>query len=80
MSLRIFKNRCKNVLSNLNRFSVKNFVKYSNTPAYFELFFPPGIRIYYTDRLRRHDTAMLLVGNEVNFLHLVNLNSTALFQ
>ena len=30
-----------------------------------------GIRIYYTDRLRRHDTAMLLLGAEVNFLHLI---------
>ncbi|XP_040570289.1 DBH-like monooxygenase protein 1 isoform X3 [Lepeophtheirus salmonis] len=30
-----------------------------------------GIRIFYTPNLREHDTAMLLIGTEVNFLHLI---------
>ncbi len=30
-----------------------------------------GIRILYTDRVRQYDTAMLLVGSEVNFLHMI---------
>ena len=34
-------------------------------------FFFAGIRILYTDKLRQYDTAMLLVGSEVNFLHMM---------
>ena len=30
-----------------------------------------GIRILYTDQLRQYDTGMLLVGSEVNFLHMI---------
>lgn len=30
-----------------------------------------GLRIYYTDKVRQYDTAMLLLGSEVNFLHLI---------
>ena len=30
-----------------------------------------GLRILYTDQLRQYDTGMLLVGSEVNFLHMI---------
>ena len=30
-----------------------------------------GIRILYTDNLRQHDTGMILIGTEVNFLHMI---------
>lgn len=30
-----------------------------------------GIRIFYTDILRQHDTGMILIGTEVNFLHMI---------
>ena len=30
-----------------------------------------GIRILYTNHLRQHDTGMILIGTEVNFLHII---------
>ncbi len=30
-----------------------------------------GIRIYYTDEVREYDASMLLLGSEVNFLHVI---------
>lgn len=30
-----------------------------------------GMRIFYTDQLREHDTGLLLMGTEVNFLHWI---------
>ncbi len=30
-----------------------------------------GLRIYYTDHLRQHDASMLLLGSEVNFMHII---------
>jgi len=30
-----------------------------------------GIRILYTDKLRQYDTGMMLIGTEVNFLHMI---------
>ena len=44
---------------------------YDNPAMHQDLVDNSGIRIYYTDRIREHDTGMLLVGTEVNFLHLV---------
>lgn len=44
---------------------------YDNPGLHKDLVDTSGIRIYYTTRLRTHDTAMLLVGSEVNFLHMI---------
>ena len=33
--------------------------------------FSSGIRILYTDKLRQYDTGMMLIGTEVNFLHMI---------
>lgn len=44
---------------------------YDNPAMHQDLIDNSGIRIYYTDQIREHDTGMLLVGTEVNFLHLV---------
>ena len=44
---------------------------YDNPAIQQDLVDTSGIRIFLTDRLRQHDTGMILVGTEVNFLHMI---------
>merc|ERR550532_42389 len=44
---------------------------YDNPAVHKDILDSSGLRIYYTKNLRQHDTAMLLVGTEVNFLHMI---------
>lgn len=44
---------------------------YDNPAIHQNIIDSSGIRIHYTNQLRLHDTAMLLVGSEVNFLHMI---------
>ena len=44
---------------------------YDNPAVDQDLVDTSGMRIFYTDDLREHDTGMILVGTEVNFLHVI---------
>ena len=44
---------------------------YDNPDMHQDLVDTSGIRIFYTDQLREHDTGMILIGTEVNFLHMI---------
>merc|ERR1719419_453381 len=44
---------------------------YDNPSVDQDLVDTSGLRIHCTDRLRQHDTGMILVGTEVNFLHMI---------
>ena len=44
---------------------------YDNPDVHQNIIDASGLQIYYTKNLREHDTAMLLLGSEVNFLHMI---------
>ena len=44
---------------------------YDNPAMHKNIIDSSGLRIHYTDQIRQFDTAMLLVGSEVNFLHMI---------
>ncbi len=44
---------------------------YDNPAIHQDIVDHSGMRIFYTDKLREYDTGMLLLGSEVNFLHLI---------
>lgn len=44
---------------------------YDNPAMDQDLVDTSGIKIFYTDDLREHDSGMMLIGTEVNFLHFI---------
>lgn len=50
---------------------------YDNPALHHSVTDSSGVRIFYTDRVRRYDASMLLLGSEVNFLHAIPPAQTA---
>jgi hypothetical protein len=50
---------------------------YDNPAIHQDIVDLSGLRILYTDQIRQYDTAMLLVGSEVNFLHMIPPGQTS---